>query len=152
MWVAGGRYLSRAFLLRVIASDGTVPVPRRAVFIQRMAGERRKAHRFSMKLPLEVSVPGSATFVSEPTITENVSYQGIYFTLHQEVPRGSQVKLRLTLPKQTLLANEISVECSGWVVRVEKHPFTGDEAAAASAGEVGVAAVIDKYEFLPLPS
>ena len=49
-----------------------------------------------MRLPLEVSVPSLATFVPEPTVTENISYQGIYFMLQQEVQPGSQIKLRLT--------------------------------------------------------
>jgi hypothetical protein len=117
-----------------------------------MAAEHRKAHRFSMRLPLEVSVPSLATFVPEPTVTENISYQGIYFMLQQEVQPGSQIKLRLTLPKHVLLANEISVECSGRVVRVDKGQLGPAEVAPALMGEVGVAAVIDQYEFLPLPS
>ena len=96
-----------------------------------MAAEHRKANRFSMRLPLEVSVPSSATFVSEPTVTETISYQGIYFILQQEVQPGSQIKLRLTLPKHVLLANEISVECSGWVVRVDKGQLGSAEGAPA---------------------
>ena len=72
--------------------------------------------------------------------------------MQQEVQPGSQIKLRLTLPKHVLLANEISVECSGRVVRVEKGQLGSAEGAPASMGEVGVAAVINEYEFLPLPS
>jgi hypothetical protein len=54
--------------------------------------------------------------------------------------QGAHIGFTLTLPPEITLTESIRVQCKGRVVRVEDT--TAD-------GRVGVAAVIDEYQFLP---
>lgn len=54
------------------------------------------------------------------------------------VEQGANVELVLTLPQQITLAGDVRIRCFGNIVRVEQ-----------SGGGRGVAAQIDRYEFLP---
>jgi len=56
------------------------------------------------------------------------------------ITQGSQIGFTLTLPPEITLTESIRVQCKGRVVRVED---------TAADGRVGVAAVIDEYQFLP---
>jgi hypothetical protein len=82
--------------------------------------ERRVARRFTMSLPLRV-LPRASRNHELRAQTRDVSYQGLYF---------------LELVAQT---GEVDIRCRGQIVRVE----------AAVNGNVGVAAKIERYEFLP---
>jgi hypothetical protein len=52
---------------------------------------------------------------------------------------GSEIEFVLTLPKLPAQTGEVDIRCRGQVVRVEP----------ASNGHSGVAARIERYEFLP---
>jgi hypothetical protein len=52
---------------------------------------------------------------------------------------GSQIDFVLTLPQKVSSAGEVDIRCRGQVVRVD----------AGADGRVGIAAKIDRYEFLP---
>lgn len=110
--------------------------------------DRRAARRFPMKLPLEVSIPSTGGPVSASARTRNLSYCGLYFTLERAMPPGSRIEFVLTLPKEITLASDVRVQCAGRVVRVEGPNGRRPEAG----GPVGVAAVIEEYDFLPPPS
>ena len=56
------------------------------------------------------------------------------------VAQGSPIGFTLTLPPEITLTESIRVQCKGRVVRVEN---------GSHDGKVGVAAVIEEYEFLP---
>lgn len=106
--------------------------------------ERRSARRFLMSLPLEVKgqLRSGETFSAE-TKTRDISFRGLYFVIEREFDSGSPIEFVLTLPKEVTLAGDVRIFCAGRVVRVEKPE---------APGTVGVAAVIDRYEFLREPS
>jgi len=100
--------------------------------------ERRAARRFLMRLPLTVrwtdeSVVGEAT-----TESREVSSRGLYFHLPKRLKSGSPLEIVMTLPHELTQAGPVKVRCLGRVLR-----STGD-----TSGEVGVAAAIERYEFM----
>ena len=100
--------------------------------------ERRVARRFTMSLPLRV-LPREARSSELRTQTRDVSYQGLYFLAEAEFEVGSEIEFVLTLPKQIAQSTEVDIRCRGQIVRVD----------ANADGHVGVAAKIDRYEFIP---
>jgi hypothetical protein len=90
-----------------------------------------------MALPMTLRKPGSTKDELQAE-TRDVSFRGLYFTTDKELEVGSQIEFVLTLPKQITLATDVHIHCNGMVVRVEPHQ-----------GRTGVAAQIDRYEFLP---
>ena len=92
-----------------------------------------------MTLPVEIKgeVRTGETLAAE---TRDVSFRGLYFVVDQEFESGSSIEFILTLPRELTLAGDVRIYCAGRVVRVEKP---------VPAGGVGVAAIIDRYEFLP---
>jgi PilZ domain len=100
--------------------------------------ERRVARRFTMSLPLRV-LPREARSSELRTQTRDVSYQGLYFLAEAQFEVGSEIEFVLTLPKQIAQSTEVDIRCRGQIVRVDSTPD----------GHVGVAAKIERYEFLP---
>ena len=100
--------------------------------------ERRVARRFTMSLPLRV-LPREARSIELRTQTRDVSYQGLYFLAEAEFEVGAEIEFVLTLPKQIAQSTEVDIRCRGQIVRVD----------ANADGHVGVAAKIERYEFLP---
>jgi len=105
--------------------------------------ERRTAHRFNMHLPVEVRAPATQEPLS--TTTEDVSFRGVYFTINRKFEVNSPIDLVLTLPREVTLSDDVRVHCVGRVVRVDRRQ-------AENGGQVGVAAVIERYNFLPSAS
>lgn len=101
------------------------------------AAERRGSRRFTMALPMTLRKAGSKND-ERPAETRDVSFRGLYFMTEDGVEVGSQIEFVLTLPKQITLATDVHIRCTGLVVRVE--PLEGRS---------GVAAQIERYEFLP---
>jgi len=102
------------------------------------AVERRAARRFSMMLPVKVRFE-SGNGVSELRgETRDVSFRGLYFLMEAAVETGSSIEFVLTLPQQITLAGDVHIRCYARVLRVE--PLDGRR---------GVAARIERYEFLP---
>ena len=100
--------------------------------------DRREARRFAMKLPVRVLAHDS----NGPELkanTRDVSYRGLYFLSDARFETGSEIDFILTLPQQIISAGDVNIRCHGHVVRVEP-----DE-----NGKTGIAAKIDKYEFIP---
>ena len=101
--------------------------------------EQRSTRRFSLRLPVTVKFSDGS---SEKTAhTRDVSARGICFYLDSSVTEGSEIEFTLTLPPEITLTESIRVHCKGKVVRVE----------AQEPGRVGIAAVIERYEFLAEP-
>lgn len=100
--------------------------------------ERRAARRFSMALPLKVRLSVEGGVAEKTGETRDVSFRGLYFTIEASVETGSSIEFVLTLPQQITLAGDVHIRCYGRVLRVEPRN-----------GSRGVAAQIERYEFLP---
>jgi hypothetical protein len=100
--------------------------------------ERRAARRFSMTLPLKVRFSDGSKVAEKPGQTRDVSFRGLYFLMEAKVETGTSIEFVLTLPQQITLAGDVNIRCYGHVLRVEPYE-----------GQRGVAARIDRYEFLP---
>jgi hypothetical protein len=70
--------------------------------------------------------------------TRDVSFRGLYFVTDASVETGSSIEFVLTLPQQITLAGDVLIRCYARVLRVELQ-----------TGVRGVAARIERYEFLP---
>jgi hypothetical protein len=101
--------------------------------------DRREARRFAMNLPVRV-LAQDASGSELKANTRDVSYRGLYFLSEARFENGSEIDFILTLPQQIISAGDVNIRCHGRVVRVET-----DE-----AGRTGVAAKIEKYEFIPV--
>lgn len=92
-----------------------------------------------MSLPLVVRIPDDGTVHDAAAETRDISFRGLYFMLDQSCKAGSPLEFVLTLPKEITMAGDVQIRCTGEVIRVdEKQP-----------GRCGIAARIDKYDFLP---
>jgi len=91
-----------------------------------------------MTLPLSVRSDG-ADSSERLGQTRDVSFRGLYFFLAdaQYLP-GSTIEFILTLPREITLAGDVHIRCFAEIIRVEPQD-----------GHNGVAARIDRYEFLP---
>jgi hypothetical protein len=99
--------------------------------------ERREARRFTMTLPLRVFPRDSAGFELQAQ-TRDVSYRGLYFLAEAKFSVGNAIEFVITLPQQVTQSGDVSIRCQGQVVRVEPN----------ENGRMGVAAKINRYEFL----
>ncbi|MGH9773552.1 MAG: hypothetical protein ACRD50_01240 [Candidatus Acidiferrales bacterium] len=73
------------------------------------------------------------------TESREVSSRSLYFTLPSLVKNGSPVEIVMTLPHEVTQAGPVRVRCLGRVLRSD---------AAEGDGTVGIAAAIERYEFL----
>src|SRR5579863_1847474 len=99
--------------------------------------ERRAMRRFAMKLPASVRVSGIPS--EFPTETENVSARGIFFYLDRWMAEGARVEVTMAFPRQVTLTDPLRVRFLARVVRITSEEPTS---------RVGVAAVIEEYEFI----
>jgi hypothetical protein len=100
--------------------------------------ERRSSRRFQMKLPLTVRWTNESAIGEVVTESREVSSHGIYFLLPKEVRSGSPVEIVMTLPHEVTMAGPVRVRCLGRILRT----------SAESGDSFGVAAAIERYEFL----
>jgi hypothetical protein len=100
--------------------------------------ERRAQQRFTLTLPLTVRSNGPAGLVERTAHTRDISFRGLYFISDEQYMPGVPIEFVLTLPKEITQAGDVSIRCYGQVVRVEPN-----------ATKNGVAARIERYEFLP---
>lgn len=100
--------------------------------------DRREARRFNMSLPLRVipHEPHKSVLTAQ---TRDVSYRGLYFLAETNFDIGSEIEFVITLPEQVTQSGDVNIRCIGQIVRVE--PTTN--------GRRGIAAKIERYEFVP---
>jgi len=91
-----------------------------------------------MTLPLTIRDDANGHEVERQGQTRDVSFRGLYFLIDADYQPGSSLELVLTLPRQITMAGDVHIRCFAKVVRVEPHN-----------GRRGVAASIERYEFLP---
>jgi len=103
--------------------------------------EKRGARRFALRVPVTVNRnANNGSSNNEVVQLRDVSARGISFYVDSTIAQGAQIGFTLTLPPEITLTESIRVQCKGRVVRVED---------ATTEGRIGVAAVIDEYQFLP---
>jgi PilZ domain-containing protein len=100
--------------------------------------ERRAARRFIMTLPVRVRIPSNNGFREQAAETRDVSFRGLYLLVEAPLDPGATIEFVLTLPQQITLAGDVNIRCFARILRVEKHNSRN-----------GVAARIERYEFLP---
>jgi hypothetical protein len=106
--------------------------------------ERRTMRRFYMRLPATVRMPLGPDAFEIATETQNVSARGIFFYLDQLVVEGARIEVTMTFPPNITLTDAVRVRFIARVVRIEQP---------LPVSRVGVAAVIEEYEFLrPTPN
>jgi hypothetical protein len=94
------------------------------------AEERRGTRRFTLRLPVALHLPRGEAQAH----TKDVSARGIYFYCDGEtLDEGNPLDF-------TTLTSSVQVRCRGRAIRIEPE---------AGLGMLGVAAVIDDYQFLP---
>ena len=99
--------------------------------------ERREARRFTMTLPMRV-LSREANGPELIANTRDVSYRGLYFLTEAKFEIGSTIEFVITLPEQITQSGDVNIRCQGQIVRVEP----------TQNGRMGIAAKIDRYEFL----
>ena len=99
--------------------------------------ERREARRFHMTLPMRV-LPREGSSPELRAQTRDVSYRGVYFLAEAKFELGSAIEFVISLPRGVTQSEDVSIRCQGQVVRVEP----------SSNGRTGIAAKIERYEFL----
>lgn len=100
--------------------------------------ERRAQRRYNLSLPLMVRFQGPTGLVERSAKTRDISFRGLYFIADAEYEPGNQIEFVLTLPREITQSGDVNIRCYGLVVRVEPHNSKN-----------GVAARIERYEFLP---
>ena len=131
-----GAFLVAIFIARcygVLAEPGK---PSSGGIMDRSA-ERRASRRFTMALPLTVRSPEPGGNERQGQ-TRDVSFRGLYFLIEDDFAPGSPIEFILTLPREITMASDVHIRCFAEIVRVEP-----------SKDGCGVAARIDRYEFLP---
>jgi hypothetical protein len=99
--------------------------------------ERRGTRRFALRLPVSLHLPDHPDVQAQ---TKNVSARGVYFFSPETMEEGKPLEFTLTLPPEITLTSSVRVRCRGRAIRVEPD--------AAPDGRMGVAVVIDDYQFL----
>lgn len=97
--------------------------------------EKRRAHRFPMTLPMLMARTEGA---EEALSTRDVSSGGVYFEVEEAPHAGAKLEFVITLPTEITMTGPVQIRCIGKVVRVDR----------GVGGQIGVAATIDRYEFL----
>jgi len=93
-----------------------------------------------MQLPVSVKVEELAA-EQQVVQTRDVSSSGVFFEFDSPLDVGAPLEFLLTLPEPITKGSPVRIRCIGKVVRVE-HGSEGQ------ASNVGVAATIERYEFL----
>src|ERR1700682_6830844 len=102
------------------------------------AADRREARRFTMHLPLSI-LPWEQKGQELPVDMRDVSYRGLYFFAGERFEAGREIAFVITLPQDMTKSGDVKIRCHGKVVRVDPR----------ENGNVGVAAKIERYEFVP---
>jgi hypothetical protein len=100
--------------------------------------ERRTSRRFTMALPLTLRSHDPSAPAETQAETRDVSFRGLYFWTKEELQTGGAIEFVLTLPKEVTMTRDVNIHCFGRVIRVEPQNKAR-----------GVAARIERYEFLP---
>jgi hypothetical protein len=93
-----------------------------------------------MSLPVMIQVDGKRNSSGNGK-TRDVSTSGIFFTIDRDLAAGDELGITLTLPSKVTRGQEVFIQATGKVVRVEKRAVDGSSRA-------GIGAIIDRYEII----
>ncbi len=105
--------------------------------------DKRRAQRFPMTLPVNLKVGQLEGAEIEAVQTHDVSSGGIYFEYESHLEVGTSLEFVLTLPGEITQGGSVRIRCMGKVVRVDRASEQGDH--------LGIAATIERYEFVREP-
>jgi len=98
--------------------------------------ERRRAPRFSMRLPVMVNRCNGVECATS-TFSRDVSSSGIYFYYDSALQEGEEIEFTLSLPPDDVLRTPIRVNYVGKAIRVRQ----------LTNSVFGVAAIMESYGF-----
>jgi hypothetical protein len=101
--------------------------------------ERRSRKRYPLRLPITVRPPGASAAGEILTESKDVNSHGVYFLVPQSLESGSRLEIMLTLPSEITHGEPVRIRCE---TRIQRTESKGE-------GQVGVAAKIERYRFLP---
>jgi hypothetical protein len=104
-------------------------------------GERRKARRYEVYLPLQVCMSRRKPAEFHTAQLRDISRTGLYFHSNVAIESGAGIELTFALPTEKERGNSVLVRASAKALRVS--PLE-DEVAPV----YGVAAVIDRIDFV----
>jgi hypothetical protein len=100
--------------------------------------ERRRADRFECQSPIIIRWRDGNEMCEAQAVSKDVSSNGIYFVMPEGIKEATSVELEMTLPNQITRAGPVRVRCFGRIQRCDLK----------EVANVGMAAAIEKYEFL----
>jgi hypothetical protein len=104
-------------------------------------GERRKARRYELYLPVQVCLPRQRPVEFYTGQLRDVSRSGIYFHSLVPIDHGANLELTFSLPAERERGTTVLVRASAKALRVSELPADG-------AALYGVAATIDRIDFV----
>jgi hypothetical protein len=104
-------------------------------------GERRKARRYQVYLPLQVCVPQTNPATFRTAQLRDISRSGIYFHSDVWIDLGAQVELTFALPGDRNTGASVLVRASAKTVRIS-------EIEREVTPIYGIAASIDRIDFM----
>jgi hypothetical protein len=103
--------------------------------------DRRTARRYDLSLPIIVRRSSDNKSASRSGNTRDLSTQGVYFTIEDDLTAGAEINLTMALPAAVTGDSEVFIQAVGKIVRVDKHSTDGGQL-------IGVAAMIERYEIV----
>ena len=100
--------------------------------------EHRRHRRYHLAIPVEVPYSDRGGPAIQ-TASRDISAKGIYFVLSPGAEVGTELEFDMVLPPQMCQGKSVRVHCRGRVARRDGP----DE-----QGRIGIAAVIEEYEFI----
>ena len=103
--------------------------------------DRRTARRYDLSLPVIVRAADDKEVASLTGKTRDISSQGVYFTIDNNLSVGVELELTIILPVEVTGGTEVFIRATGKVIRVAMSPGNGDQ-------KVNVAAVFEGQEIV----
>ena len=103
--------------------------------------DRRTARRYDLSLPISVRVPIVKGAVSRTGKTRDISTQGVYFNIANQLSAGAELDMTMIFPAEVTGGTEAFVRATGKVIRVDKRRGNGEQT-------VGVAAEFEPHEIV----
>lgn len=105
-----------------------------------MTRDRRLSQRFALQFPVTLVLPDSGLKVRGRT--RDISSGGVFFYANLPASEHQEIELLMTLPYEFAVV-PVRVACRAKVLRVEHDEISGEK---------GLAAVIQRFDFLEEPT
>jgi hypothetical protein len=81
--------------------------------------DRRKFPRFTIRVPLSLSISAAETEATLNAKSINLSMNGVYCTVNRYLPLFEKVLVMFVIPKEIGMPYKLVSKCEGVVVRIE---------------------------------